>query len=117
MGRRHGAGFSILELMVTITVLSVLLAIAVPSFRGVMRRNSVSSAAGDLMGDLEYARGEAATRQNSYRSAAARTARPARLTPRRHPTNRVGWSYRMTRTSTVRMSRSRPPRRITNCSA
>ncbi len=62
MGRRHGAGFSILELMVTITVLSVLLAIAVPSFRGVMRRNSVSSAAGNLMGDLQYARGEAATR-------------------------------------------------------
>jgi type IV fimbrial biogenesis protein FimT len=55
-------GFSLVELMVTITVMAILLAIAVPSFREVIHRNRVSSASNALLASLAYARTEAITR-------------------------------------------------------
>lgn len=58
--RQHG--FSLLELMITITVVAILLAIAVPSFRDVIRRNQVSSASNELLAGLAYARTEAIDR-------------------------------------------------------
>lgn len=59
---RRQRGFSLLELMITITVVAILLAIAVPSFRDVIRRNQVSSASNELLAGLSYARTEAITR-------------------------------------------------------
>jgi type IV fimbrial biogenesis protein FimT len=56
------SGFSLIELMVTIFVLAILLALAVPNFRGVMQRSKVTSANNQLVADLQYARGEAVTR-------------------------------------------------------
>ncbi|WP_429197601.1 GspH/FimT family pseudopilin [Luteibacter sp. W1I16] len=56
-------GFTILELMVTLTVLGVLMAIAVPSFRGTMRRARVSNAVNTMVGDMQFSRSEAATRR------------------------------------------------------
>ena len=61
MPRRPG-GFSLVELMVTITVMAILLAIAVPSFRDVIHRNHVSSSSNELLASLAYARTEAITR-------------------------------------------------------
>ncbi|OOG40628.1 GspH/FimT family pseudopilin [Rhodanobacter sp. C05] len=58
--RQHG--FSLLELMITITVAAILLAIAVPSFRDVIHRNQVSSTSNALLASLAYARTEAITR-------------------------------------------------------
>ncbi|OOG64889.1 hypothetical protein B0E46_05720 [Rhodanobacter sp. B04] len=55
-------GFSLLELMITITVAAILLAVAVPSFRDVIHRNQVSSASNALLASLAYARTEAITR-------------------------------------------------------
>lgn len=55
-------GLTLVELMVTITVLAVLLVVGVPSFRSLQRRNNVSSASNSLLADLGYARSEATSR-------------------------------------------------------
>lgn len=62
LGTRAEKGFTLLELMVALTVASVLVVIAVPSFRDLLRRNQVSSASNALLADLSYARSEAITR-------------------------------------------------------
>jgi len=59
---RRSRGFSLLELMITITVMAILLAIAVPSFRDVIHRNQVSSASNAILASVSYARSEAITR-------------------------------------------------------
>jgi len=55
-------GFSLLELMITITVMAILLVIAVPSFQSAIHRNEVSSASNNLLASLSYARTEAIDR-------------------------------------------------------
>lgn len=55
-------GFSLLELMITLSVAAILLVIAVPSFRDLMHRNQVSSASNELLASVAYARTEATTR-------------------------------------------------------
>jgi len=56
-------GFTILELLVTLLVLAVLLSIAVPSFRATTRRAQIGNYVNTLVGDLQFARSEAATRR------------------------------------------------------
>lgn len=55
-------GFSLLELMITLSVAAILLVIAVPNFRNLMHRSQVSSASNELVASLSYARTEAITR-------------------------------------------------------
>ncbi len=55
-------GFTLLELMITIVVAAILVAIALPSFRDLIHRNQVSSASNALLASLSYARTEAITR-------------------------------------------------------
>ncbi|SJZ85619.1 GspH/FimT family pseudopilin [Novilysobacter spongiicola] len=53
------AGFTLVELMVTIAVAAVLLAIATPSFTAIANSNRLTSAANELVGSFQSARMEA----------------------------------------------------------
>lgn len=55
------SGLSIVELMVTVAVLTILMAVAVPSFRAVMNRSNVVTAVNSLNADMQLARGQAAS--------------------------------------------------------
>jgi type IV fimbrial biogenesis protein FimT len=58
--RQHG--FNLLELMLGITVMGILIAVAVPSLRDMTLRQRIVAAAQDLQLDLTLARQEAVTR-------------------------------------------------------
>lgn len=62
--KRRTAGFTLLELMLTITVLAVLLGLAVPSFRETIERNRLTGANNDFISALNYARSEALKMSN-----------------------------------------------------
>jgi len=59
---RASQGFTMLEMMVVVFVLTILAAIAIPSFRELIANNRVSSAASELQALLLYARAEAVYR-------------------------------------------------------
>lgn len=58
----HARGFTLLELLIAIAVAAILLAVAIPSYRSVVQRNSIAANVNDLVGDLNYARSQAVTR-------------------------------------------------------
>lgn len=60
--RRSAAGFTLLELMIGITVLAIGLGIAVPSFMDLIRQNRLTTQTNGLMGALAIARSEAVKR-------------------------------------------------------
>jgi type IV fimbrial biogenesis protein FimT len=53
------AGFTLIELMVTLSVLAILLAIGIPSLQMFIQNSRLQSQSASLMGDLNYARAEA----------------------------------------------------------
>lgn len=55
-------GFTLIELIVTITVLTLLLVLAVPSFRQLMESQRMRASAFDMVADLTLARSEALKR-------------------------------------------------------
>jgi len=53
------AGLTLIELMVVISVVAILLAIATPSFMKTIQRNRVATEVNSLVADLQLARGQA----------------------------------------------------------
>jgi type IV fimbrial biogenesis protein FimT len=62
---RHIGGFTLAELMVTVAVASILVTLAVPSFRGLTISNSLTAAANDVVGAINLAKMEAIKRNAS----------------------------------------------------
>ena len=59
---RHSLGFTLIELMVAVSVLGVLLAIALPSFQPLIERWRVRQVESNLEASLQFARSEAIKR-------------------------------------------------------
>ena len=56
------SGFTLLEMMITITVLAILVGIGVPSFTNIIRTNRMASQTNELLGSFAVARSEAVKR-------------------------------------------------------
>ena len=61
-GQGPSGGFTLVELMITIAVLAIVLAVAVPSFQGIINRNRLVSASNEVVAALQLARMEAIRR-------------------------------------------------------
>jgi type IV fimbrial biogenesis protein FimT len=68
---RKSAGFTLMELIVTIIILGILAVIAYPSYRTIMQNMRVSSITNDFMATLAFARAEALARGSSVSVCAA----------------------------------------------
>jgi prepilin-type N-terminal cleavage/methylation domain-containing protein len=73
---RGVGGFSLMELMVVLTVMGIILSVAMPNFVRIGRRDAVETAAYDLQRQISLARQKAVSRRARYRvsiDAGART--------------------------------------------
>lgn len=60
---RHWRGYTVIEVMITLALLGVMTALAVPSFRELIDRNHLSAAANDLVSAFLATRSEAVKRE------------------------------------------------------
>lgn len=65
MNRRQSAGFTVVELMITVVMVGILLAAAVPSYRGIIQNNRLTTQANTFVSSLQYARSEAIKRRGT----------------------------------------------------
>lgn len=66
MSRRSDMhGFTLIELMITLALLTIVVGIAVPNFTAFIQRTQLQGQADDLVAILQYARGEAVTRRTT----------------------------------------------------
>lgn len=60
---RYSRGYTLLEMMVTVSIIAITLGMAVPSYRNLTQNESISSAANQLLGAMRFARSEAVKRK------------------------------------------------------
>ena len=65
MHKRNVRGMTLIELMITISLLAIVIAIGLPSFTGAINGSRLSSAANELSSALQVARAEAVRRNRS----------------------------------------------------
>ena len=65
MAHRRQFGFTMVELMITIAIFSILVALALPSFQSTIERQRLIGATEGLFADLQYARSQAIKRNTS----------------------------------------------------
>lgn len=87
MSRQNG--FTLIELMVAITIMGILLAVAVPSFESVVNTNKLVSAANELVASIQTARMESLRRNR--RAIVCLSATPDAASPSCTATNPTGW--------------------------
>lgn len=63
--RAQPRGFTLIELMIVITLVGVMLALAVPNFRDFIRRNRLSAQSNEFIAAVQYARAEAIRRNRN----------------------------------------------------
>ena len=72
--RSRMAGFTIVELLITMLLAAILAGIAVPSFRGMIANNRLTTQANDFVGAINFARSAAITRNMTITFCRAATA-------------------------------------------
>jgi len=66
MLRHDRRGFTMVELMVTITVMGILFGLSVPPVLGLLRSSRLTGASNTLVGDLRYGRALASSQASMY---------------------------------------------------
>jgi len=67
MGKMHQEGVTLIELMVTLSVIAIIVAVGVPAMRDFFLTNQMSAAANDIVSSLHFARSEAVKRGTTTR--------------------------------------------------
>ena len=67
MGKMHREGVTLIELLVTLSVVAIIVAVGVPALRDFLTTNQMSAAANDIVTSLHVARSEAIKRETLTR--------------------------------------------------